>query len=126
MRQPQHRVAHIVIVRAHRRARPGDDILRRVTVQSPDPYIAGRILVQATMSISDKTAIFDEEMAAKYDMSIDMDIHNNTSCYVFTQKVKPEHRDGVVIDEMRPLVPTLEDVFVALTERRQRELKDAG
>ncbi len=35
-------------------------------------------------------------------------------------------RRGVVIDEMRPLVPTLEDVFVALTERRQRELKDAG
>ena len=35
-------------------------------------------------------------------------------------------RRGVVIDEVRPLVPTLEDVFVALTERRQRELENAG
>lgn len=50
--------------------------------------------------ISDKTAIFDEEMAGKYDMDIGMDIRNNTSCLVFTQKVKPEHRDDVVIDEM--------------------------
>ena len=50
--------------------------------------------------ISNKTAIFDEDMAAKYDMSIDMDIHNNTSCYIFKQKVKPENKDDVVIDEM--------------------------
>jgi ABC-2 type transport system ATP-binding protein len=35
-------------------------------------------------------------------------------------------RRGVVIDELRPLVPTLEDVFVALTERRQRELDAAS
>lgn len=34
-------------------------------------------------------------------------------------------RRGVVIDELRPLVPTLEDVFVELTERRQRELEAA-
>lgn len=50
--------------------------------------------------ISDKTAIFDEDMAGNYDMDIRMDIRNNTSCLVFTQKVKPEHRDDVVIDEM--------------------------
>lgn len=50
--------------------------------------------------MSNKTAIYDDEMADKYDMSIDIAIHNNTSCYVFTQKVRPESKDGVVVDEM--------------------------
>lgn len=50
--------------------------------------------------ISNKTAIYDDEMADKYDMGIDMGIYNNTSCYIFTQKVKPESKNGVVIDEM--------------------------
>ncbi len=50
--------------------------------------------------ISSKTAIFDDELADKYDMSIDIDIHNNTSCYIFKQKVKPENKDDVVVDEM--------------------------
>ena len=50
--------------------------------------------------ISDKTAIFDEDMSDKYYMSIDMDIYNNTNCYVFKQIVKPENKNDVVIDEM--------------------------
>lgn len=50
--------------------------------------------------ISDKTAIFEDEMAGKYDMSIDMDLYNKTSCYVFKLKAKPENKDDVVIDEM--------------------------
>jgi len=50
--------------------------------------------------ISNKTAIYDDDMADKYDMSIDIAMYNNTSCYIFTQKVKPENKDGVVIDEM--------------------------
>lgn len=50
--------------------------------------------------ISNKTAIYDDEMADRYNMSIDVDMFKNTSCYIFTQKVKPESRDGVVIDEM--------------------------
>lgn len=50
--------------------------------------------------ISNKTAIYDEEMSDKYDMNIDMGIYNNTSCYIFTQKVKPGSKDGVVVDEM--------------------------
>src|SRR5664279_470345 len=50
--------------------------------------------------ISGKTEIFDESMAAKYDMSIDLRSFNNTSCYVFTVKVKDEKKNGVVIDEM--------------------------
>lgn len=50
--------------------------------------------------ISNKTEIYADDMADKYDMAIDVAIHNKTSCYVFTQKVKPESKDGVVIDEM--------------------------
>ncbi|MEI7736523.1 MAG: hypothetical protein WCI49_13720 [Ferruginibacter sp.] len=50
--------------------------------------------------ISSKTPIFDDEMADKYDMSIDMDIYNNTNCYIFKQTVKPENKSDVVIDEM--------------------------
>ncbi len=50
--------------------------------------------------ISNKTAIFDDDMADKYDMSIDLDEYNKTSCYIFRIKVKPGKEDGVVIDEM--------------------------
>ncbi|HMJ47864.1 MAG TPA: hypothetical protein VK498_11085 [Ferruginibacter sp.] len=50
--------------------------------------------------MSNKTAIYDDDMADKYDMSIDMDFYNNTSCYVFKQKVKPGKEDGVMVDEM--------------------------
>jgi hypothetical protein len=51
--------------------------------------------------ISNKTAIFDDDMADKYDMDIDMDEYNKTSCYIFTIKVKPEFKDDVVINEMK-------------------------
>jgi hypothetical protein len=50
--------------------------------------------------ISGKTAIFDKDMADRYDMSLDMEEHNKTSCYVFTIKVKDGRRSDVVIDEM--------------------------
>lgn len=50
--------------------------------------------------ISDKTAIFDEDISGKYDMNIDMGIYNNTSCYIFKQTVKPDYKNDVVIDEM--------------------------
>jgi hypothetical protein len=50
--------------------------------------------------ISNKTGIFDDDMANKYDMDIDFDIYNNTNCYIFKQTVKPDSKDGVVIDEM--------------------------
>ena len=39
-------------------------------------------------------------MADYYDMNIDMGIYNNQSCYIFSQKVKPENKSSVVIDEM--------------------------
>ena len=32
---------------------------------------------------------------------------------------------GIRIEELRPLTPSLEDVFVELTERRQKELEEA-
>lgn len=50
--------------------------------------------------ISNKTAIYDDELADKYDMSIDIDMYKNNSCYIFTQKVKPGSKSDVVIDEM--------------------------
>lgn len=50
--------------------------------------------------LSSKTAIFDENMADKYDMTIDMDIFNGKNCFIFTQTVKPENKDDVVIDAM--------------------------
>jgi hypothetical protein len=50
--------------------------------------------------MSNKTAIFDDDLADKYDMSIDMDIYNNTNCYIFKQTVKPQNKSDVVVDEM--------------------------
>lgn len=50
--------------------------------------------------ISNKTSIYDDDMAEYYDMSIDMDDYNKTSCYIFKQKVKPGKEDDVVVDEM--------------------------
>lgn len=50
--------------------------------------------------ISNKTQIFDESMADKYDMAIDVSQHNSTPCYVFKVKVKPGKQNDVVIDEM--------------------------
>ena len=50
--------------------------------------------------MSGKTAIYDEEMADAYDMEIDMDDYNKTSCYLLKQKVKPGMEDKVVVDEM--------------------------
>ncbi len=50
--------------------------------------------------MSNKTAIYDDDIAGRYDMNIDMDFYNNTSCYIFKQKVKPGEEDQVVVDEM--------------------------
>ena len=50
--------------------------------------------------ISNKTAIYDDEMADKYDMSIDIAMYKSQSYYTFTQKVKPENKDDVIVDEM--------------------------
>lgn len=50
--------------------------------------------------ISGKTAIFDKDMADKYDMSIDMEEYNKTSCYIFKIKAKENRKSDVVIDEM--------------------------
>jgi hypothetical protein len=50
--------------------------------------------------MSNKTAIFDDDMSDKYDMSIDMDMYNNANCYIFKQTVKPDFKSDVVVDEM--------------------------
>jgi hypothetical protein len=50
--------------------------------------------------ISNKTAIYDDDIADSYDMQIDWERHNNTDCYVFKQKVKDDKKGSVVVDEM--------------------------
>ena len=50
--------------------------------------------------IADKTSIYGDDMADVYDFSVDMDMYNKTSCYIFKQKVKPGKESEVVIDEM--------------------------
>lgn len=50
--------------------------------------------------MSNKTAIYEDALADKYDMSIDWDTYNKTNCYIFRQKVKPGKEGDVVVDEM--------------------------
>jgi hypothetical protein len=50
--------------------------------------------------ISNKTEIFGESMADKYDMNIDFHDYENIPCYVFTVKVKDGQKSSVVINEM--------------------------
>ncbi len=50
--------------------------------------------------MSNKTAIYDDELADSYDMEIDWQNYNNTNCNVFIQKVKPGKEGTVVVDEM--------------------------
>ena len=50
--------------------------------------------------MSNKTAIYDDELADSYDMNIDYERYNNTDCYVFRQKVKADKKGSVVVDEM--------------------------
>ena len=50
--------------------------------------------------ISNKTAIFGDEMADKYDMEIDMEDYNGKLCYIFKLKARPGSEGDVVIDEM--------------------------
>jgi hypothetical protein len=56
--------------------------------------------IQGLPFMSNKTAIYDDDMATYYNMEIDMGERNKTSCYIFTQKVKPGMEDDVVVDEM--------------------------
>jgi hypothetical protein len=73
--------------------------------------------------ISDKTPIFDESMAENYDMSIDMEDHNKVGCYVFRIRVKPDHKDDVVIDEM---VTWFNDKTYEIVARNYSLSYDAG
>ncbi|MEO6905452.1 MAG: hypothetical protein ABI148_03775 [Ginsengibacter sp.] len=50
--------------------------------------------------ISNKTEIFDESMADKYDMNIDFKDYDSVPCYVFSIKLKDNKKNDVVIDEM--------------------------
>ncbi len=50
--------------------------------------------------MSNKTAIYDDDMAERYDMAVDMEEHSSINCIVFRQKVKPGSEGKVVVDEM--------------------------
>ena len=73
--------------------------------------------------MSNKTAIFDDNIADRYDMNIDMDFYNNTSCYIFHQKVKPGYEGNVVVDEM---TTWFNDSTFEVVGRNYRLSYDAG
>lgn len=56
--------------------------------------------IQGLPFMSNKTEIYNDDMADSYDMDIDLQDYNGRSCYVFTQKVKPGRESSVVVDEM--------------------------
>jgi hypothetical protein len=73
--------------------------------------------------ISGKTAIFNKDMADKYDLSIDMEQYNNTSCYIFKIKAKPNKKGDVVIDEM---ITWFNDKTFEIVARNYSVSYDAG
>ena len=73
--------------------------------------------------MSNKTAIYDDDIAERYDMSIDMDYYNKKSCYIFKQKVKPGEEDKVVVDEM---TTWLDDSTYEIVARNYILSYDAG
>ena len=86
---------------------------QRVAIATRDAGQARRIA--ADIAIIHSSTIFGRSLHALIDDDADI----NTVASEFSRR-------GIVVDEVRPLVPTLEDVFVALTERRQRELDGAA
>jgi hypothetical protein len=50
--------------------------------------------------MSNKTAIYDDDLADSYDVEIDWETYNNINCNVFKQKVKEGKEGSVVVDEM--------------------------
>lgn len=50
--------------------------------------------------MSNKTEIYNDDMADSYDMSVDFAERNGRNCYVFSQKAKPGKGSNVVVDEM--------------------------
>jgi len=73
--------------------------------------------------MSNKTAIYDDDLAEDYDMNIDWEKHNNIDCYVFRQKVKPGKEDNVVVDEMNTW---FNDSSYAVVARNYSLSYDAG
>ena len=73
--------------------------------------------------MSGKTAIYDDDMADRYDMNIDMDEYNKTSCYIFKQKVKAGKEAGVVLDEM---ITWFDDKTFEVVARNYSLSYDAG
>ena len=73
--------------------------------------------------MSNKTAIYDDEIADSYDMDIDWERYNNTNCYVFKQKVKDGKKGTVVVDEM---TTWFNDITFEVVARNYTLSYDAG
>ncbi|MBC7936204.1 MAG: hypothetical protein H7Y86_12715 [Rhizobacter sp.] len=73
--------------------------------------------------MSNKTAIYDDDMADSYNIDIDMDVYNGRSCYLFTQKVKPGREGSVVVDEM---ITWFDDITFDVVARTYSLSYDAG
>lgn len=65
--------------------------------------------------MGNKTAIYSDDMADRYDMNIDYKTYAGTECYVFTQTVKPGKRGKVVVDEMKTWFDAVNMKVVART-----------
>jgi hypothetical protein len=50
--------------------------------------------------IGNKVALFDEDVAERYDFTIDMDAFKGEMCYVFSCKPRPGEKDKIVVNEM--------------------------
>ena len=73
--------------------------------------------------MSNKTEIYDDEMADSYDMDIDLQDYNGRTCYVFTQKVKAGRESSVVVDEM---ITWFDDINFDVVARTYSLSYDAG
>ncbi len=88
------------IVKGHEFSTEGKSGMEKRKVQLKKLFFNPGKKITGLPFISNKTAIFDDEMADHYEMEIDMDVYNKTSCYIFTLTAKEGHKDDVVIDEM--------------------------
>ena len=79
-------------------------------VEISAPHVTQALRVARTIGGIRSTTIFGQSIHALIDDHLDLD-HLRTQF----------HKQGVVVAEIRPLAPSLEDVFVELTSRHQSE-----
>lgn len=73
--------------------------------------------------IGRKTAIFDDQLADKYDFELGMDQYLNQGCFILKQKAKPGKESDLVVDEM---TTWFNDSTYEVVARSYRLTYDAG